>query len=971
MQNPHGFMLIEEKEVQEINSKVYLYRHLKSGAELMSVVNDDENKVFGITFRTPPTDSTGIAHIMEHSVLCGSRNYPVKEPFIELVKGSLNTFLNAFTYPDKTCYPVASTNLQDFYNLVDVYLDAVLYPLITPQTLMQEGWHYELNKIDDEMTFKGVVFNEMKGAYSSPDDILGDESQMQLLPDTAYGFQSGGDPECIPDLTYEQFREFHETYYHPSNSRIYFYGNDDPEKRLELLDAYLQDFDAIKLNSLPELQQLFSKPLRKIIPYDSGEESESSKAYITVNWLLPEGKDPQLVLSLGILEHILLGTPASPLRKALTESGLGEDLVGRGITDEQRQLSFSTGMRGVELNQIDQVEELILSSLKQIINQGIDLKTIEASLNTIEFSLRENNTGPYPRGLLVMLRALSSWIYDRDPIAPLAFQNYFDLIKENLANGSFHFEDLIKEYLLDNSHRVTVILKPDNNVGHQREEKEKTRLSNAYASFSPEQLQNLVDETHDLKLRQETPDSPEALATIPMLTKNDLDKKITTIPNHVVQTSPATILHHDLFTSNILYLDLGFDLMTLPFRHLPYMRLFMRALSEMGTQKESFVEFIQRIGRETGGIGKSLFTSERKNQERPTAFLFIRSKVMADKTASLLSILEDILLIPNLNDKERFKQILLEEKSSMEAGIIPSGHRVVNNRLRAQISKSAWMTEQMSGIDYLTFLRSLIDNFDRDWDQVTSILTEIKNTLFNQFNLIVNVTIDQNNWGHIQPEIQKLVTKLPIFDPGLPDSILTLPIQNEGLTIPSQVNFVGKGANLYEFGYKDHGSMSVITQYLRGTWLWEKIRILGGAYGAFCNFDRLSGAFTFLSYRDPNLVQTIENYDHTEDFLRTLELSESELTKSIIGAIGDLDAYQLPDAKGYSSMIRYLVGVEDPDRQQYRDELLSTSIKDFHNLAEILNIFNKNAKVVALGSPNAIEKINQDMKLFDEINKVL
>jgi Zn-dependent M16 (insulinase) family peptidase len=971
MNNSHGFILIEEREVLEINSKVALYRHLKSGAEVMSVVNDDENKVFGITFRTPPTDSTGIAHIMEHSVLCGSRKYPVKEPFIELVKGSLNTFLNAFTYPDKTCYPVASTNLQDFYNLVDVYLDAVLYPLITPQTLMQEGWHYELNKVDDEMTFKGVVFNEMKGAYSSPDDILGDESQMQLLPDTAYGFQSGGDPECIPDLTYEQFKSFHETYYHPSNSRIYFYGDDEPEKRLEILDEYLKDFDGIQLDSLPELQSRFSQPVRKMIPYDSGDDSESAKAYITVNWLLPEGDDPELVLSLGILEHVLLGTPASPLRKALTESGLGEDLVGRGITDEQRQLSFSTGMRGVELDQVDQVEELILSSLEQIANRGIDSKTIEASLNTIEFNLRENNTGPYPRGLLVMLRALSSWIYDRDPIAPLAFQSYFDHIKEKLANGNFRFEDMIKEYLLENKHRVTVILHPDNAVGRQREEKEKSRLANTRASFTPEQLQEIVKATHDLKIKQETPDSPEALATIPMLTKADLDTKITTIPNQVVQTKPSPILHHDLFTSDILYLDLGLDLRSLPFQYLPYMRLFMRALLEMGTQKESFVEFIQRIGRETGGIGKSLFTSDRKDKNGLAAYLFIRSKVMADKATSLLAILEDILLIPNLNDKERFKQILLEEKSSMEAGIIPSGHRVVNNRLRAQVSEAAWMTEQMSGVDYLFFLRSLIDNFDQEWENITTVLSELKRILFNQNNLIVNATINQDNWDHIQPEIQNLVGKLPVNNTRDLLAIQTLPAQNVGLTIPSQVNFVGKGANLYHFGYVDHGSMSVITHYLRGTWLWEKIRVSGGAYGAFCNFDRLSGAFTFLSYRDPNLVQTIENYDKTANFLRTLQLSDSELTKTIIGAIGDLDAYQLPDAKGFTSLIRYLVGIEDPERQQYRDELLSTSIDDFHKLADILNNFNQNAHVIALGSPNAIEKTNQDMKLFDEIKKVL
>ena len=681
MKELHGFELIREVDVAEINSKVFIYRHLKTKAELISVVNDDENKVFGITFRTPPSDSTGLPHIMEHSVLCGSRKYPVKEPFVELIKGSLNTFLNAFTYPDKTSYPVASTNLQDFYNLVDVYLDAVFYPLITPQTLMQEGWHYEMDKLEDDLSFKGVVFNEMKGAYSSPDDILGDESQMQLMPDTPYGFQSGGDPECIPDLTYEQFKAFHEVFYHPSNAKIFFYGDDDPEKRLIILNEYLSNFNHLAINSLPNLQTRFPAPQRKIIPYENGQEAENAKAYLAVNWLLPEGDAPELVLSLGILEHILLGTPASPLRKALIESGLGEDLVGRGLINEMRQMAFSTGMRGIKIDEVDEVEELILSSLKKIADEGIDPKTIEASINTIEFNLRENNTGPYPRGLIIMLRTLSSWLYDLDPIAPLAFQKHLDVIKTKLDRGEIRFENLIKDHLLNNQHRITVILVPDTEIGQKRIENEVNRLKQAKSGFTTTQLQQILTDTLELKKRQETPDSPEALATIPMLKKEDLDPQIKVLPNEVIQSQPATIIFHDLFTSDIVYLDFGFNLQSLSPEQIPYMRLFMRSLLEMGTKKESFVDLIQRIGRETGGIHHTLYTSERPNEKGSIAYLFQRSKVVVNKISSLLNILEDILLIPNFADKERLKQILLEEKSSLEAGLIPSGHRVVNNRL--------------------------------------------------------------------------------------------------------------------------------------------------------------------------------------------------------------------------------------------------------------------------------------------------
>jgi hypothetical protein len=971
MKELHGFELIKEVVVTEINSTVNLYKHKKSGAEVMSITNDDENKVFGVTFRTPPSDSTGLPHIMEHSVLCGSRKYPVKEPFVELVKGSLNTFLNAFTYPDKTCYPVASTNLQDFYNLVDVYLDAVFFPLITPQTLMQEGWHYELNNIDDELTFKGVVYNEMKGAYSSPDDILGDESQMQLLPDTPYGFQSGGDPECIPDLTYEQFKQFHQTYYHPSNARIYFYGDDDPDVRLKLLNEYLNDFDQIQFNTLPNLQNNFSHPIKKVIPYDSGEDLENAKAYLTMNWLLPEGNNPALVLRLGILEHILLGTPASPLRKILIESGLGEDVVGRGLMEEMRQMAFSTGMRGIELSNVEMVEDLIISSLANIVKEGIDPKTIEASLNTIEFNLRENNTGPYPRGLIVMLRTLSAWIYDRDPIAPLAFQAHLDSIKSDLENGRFKFEKLIQQYLVDNPHRVTVILTPDSTIGIKRIEKEKNRLHESRAGFSDGDLKRILQETKDLKNRQETPDSAKALAMIPMLKKEDLDPKIKELPNQVIQTNPSTILFHDLFTSEILYFDLGFNLKAITPKHLPYMRLFMRALLEMGTKKETFVELIQRIGRETGGINHSLFTSQLANQKGLSAFLFLRAKVMANKTQSLLSILEDILLIPNFRDKERMRQILTEEKSSMEAGIIPSGHRVVNNRLKAQYSQSAWMTEQMSGIDYLFFIRELITQFDQNWEAIVDILEDIRKILFTQNNLIVNATIDKENWLTVEPEVKRFLERLPFKNDAVKEWTSNNSRINEGLVIPSQVNFVGKGGNLFELGYKDHGSMNVITQYLRGTWLWDKIRVQGGAYGGFCAFDRFSGIFTYLSYRDPNIVSTLENYDLTWQFLSNFELSEPELTKSIIGAIGELDAYQLPDAKGYSAMLRYLIGITDEDRQKFRDELLSTSLSDFRNFGQILEGLTTSASTIVLGSQDAIDKSNQEHHMFSEIRRVI
>lgn len=971
MKENMNFELIRSQIVDEINSRINYYRHKKTGAEVISVENDDENKVFGITFRTPPTDSTGLPHIMEHSVLCGSRKYPVKEPFVELMKGSLNTFLNAFTYPDKTCYPVASTNLKDFYNLVDVYLDSVFYPLLTPYTLMQEGWHYEVEDKNKEMIYKGVVFNEMKGAYSSPDDILGDESQRALFPGTPYGYQSGGDPEVIPDLTYEQFKLFHQLYYHPSNSRIFFYGDDNPEKRLEILDEYLKDFNFQDVNSEIPLQKAFNHPVRKVVPYDSGESGKDAKAYIRMNWMLSEGNDSELVMGLSILSHVLLGTPASPLRKILIESGLGEDLVGNGLEEEYRQLVFSTGLRGVEIEKIDAVEELILQSLKDIAARGIDLKTIEASINTVEFILRENNTGSFPRGLLIMLRSLSTWLYDRDPISPLQFQEPLNAIKRKIVENSRYFENLIQTNLLENNHRVTLILTPDIELGKKRIAKEASRLLTTRKSLSETEIEKLIEDSLELKKRQDTPDSPEALDAIPMLKRSDIDEKSRVLPNEVIPTDHGTLLFHDLFTSDILYLDIGFSLKNLAVKQLPFMRLFSRSLLEMGTQKEDFVSLIQRIGRETGGIRHSLYTSDQLGKKDAAAYLFLRSKAMVGQTGSLLDILQDILLSGRFDDKERFRQIVLEEKSGLEAGLIPSGHRVVNNRLRSKLSESAWASEQMSGIDYLFFIRNLADNIDSDWENIQKTMESIRRSLFSQENMVGNVTINQSNWQNISIQIKQFFQSLPLITANNINWNFHEEKQNEGLTIPSQVNFVGMGANIYDLGYQQHGSINVIVQYLKSTWLWEKVRVSGGAYGGFCAFDRLSGIFTFLSYRDPNLLRTLETFKETSNFLKSLKINESELNKSIIGAIGEIDSYQLPDAKGFTAMLRYLLNISDEERQTIRDQLLSTSSQNFKEFAEVLERLNQESNIVILGSGNSIQNANAENGEFLKISQVL
>lgn len=823
------FELLQEQELPELNSTARLYRHVHTGAEVLSLENDDENKVFGITFRTPPADSTGVAHILEHSVLCGSRKYPLKEPFVELIKGSLNTFLNAMTFPDKTCYPVASQNSKDFYNLIDVYLDAVFYPRLTRHIFEQEGWHYELEHLDDPLVFKGVVFNEMKGAYGSPDSVLSEYVQQSLFPDTPYGVDAGGQPQHIPDLSYEQLRQFHQTLYHPSNARIYFYGNDDPEMRLRLIEEYLKDFDRLDVDSAVALQKPFDAPRRSIHTYRVDQDDPTLKrSQMTLNWLLPETNDPQLVLALMILEHILIGTPASPLRKALLDSELGEDLAGSGFTGYLRQGYFSVGLKGIATDDAATVEELILRVLTELAAQGIDSGVIEAALNTLEFRLRENNTGGMPRGLLAMMRALNTWLHDGDPLAMLSFEGSLAAVKARLEAGERYFEGLIRDLLLNNHHRTTTILKPDPEQGPREALLERERLNTARAAMSELDLLRVIENTRQLKEIQVTPDTPEALATIPSLTLDDLERQNRLIPLETLEQQGTRVLYHDLPTMGVVYLDIGMDLHTLPQELLPYVPLFGKALLQMGTQQESYVQLAQRIGRKTGGITTRGFSSAVQGAQAASVWLFLRSKSTPDKAADMLAILQDILLTACFDDRERFRQIVLEEKAGQEAMIVPAGHRMVNLRLSGLFNEADWAEEQMDGFSYLFFLRRLIEEIKQDWPAVLARLEQMRRILINRHAMIGNVTLDEATWQEFGPQLDSFLSALPA---GPLERISWSPAYSsgfEGLMIPSQVNYVGKGADLYRHGYAAHGSVAVVTNYLRTTWLWERVRVQGG-----------------------------------------------------------------------------------------------------------------------------------------------
>lgn len=948
----HDFELIRDEHLEEYKARARLYRHRGTGTELLSIICDDENKVFGITFRTPPSDSTGVAHILEHSVLCGSRKFPTKEPFVELLKGSLQTFLNAFTYPDKTCYPVASQNLSDFYNLIDVYMDAALNPLLEKHTFDQEAWHHELESRDGPLSYKGVVFNEMKGVYASSDSLLMEHSQRILYPDITYGLDYGGDPRRIPDLTWEALRAFHNKFYHPSNARIYFYGDDDPETRLRIMNAWLSHYDHAATDSDIPLQPPERKlPAKATIPYPADAESETH-THLTINWRLHESGSVMDTMGMLLLDHILTETPASPLRKALIESGLGEDLAGTGLETQLRELYFSTGLKGITPGQEMQVVGLIEKTLAGLVEHGLDPLTIEAALNTEEFNFRELNTGNFPRGLSLMISSLQTWLYGGDPLAPLRYQKPLDQIRSKIASGERYFEDLIEQRLIQNPHRSVLIMVPDPALKQRLDDEEHQRLAQERATWDAPRVEETISNTAALRKRQATPDSPEVLKCLPGLARADLPPKNKTLPIEATARGKTPVLFHELFTQGITYVDVGFNLDALPAELLVLVPVWARAVLETGTMHEDYVSLTQRIGRLTGGIDTESYTSSLMHHPGYAAWYFLRGKALDPRLPDLFNILGSMLTSPRLDLKARLREIIAEEKAEVESGVIPSGHRFVSQRLHARFNASDLIQEKLTGLSYLFSLRKLRADIDKDWAGLQTRLQTVHEMLVSQPNMIINVTSAASARTGAEKEIDAFLARLPdrAGSKGTAPAPQMSDTAPEGLIIPAQVNYVGKAINLKQLGHEVTGHSLVVSRYLRSAWLWDQVRVQGGAYGGFCMTDYRSGQFAMVSYRDPNLLRTLDVYDRTACYLQELDIDEEEVTRAVIGAIGDMDGHLLPDAKGFLSMCRYLAGDTDNHRQRIRDEILKTSLKDFRTFGEQLEAMKKEGRVVVMGS---------------------
>lgn len=957
----HGFRLLEQKDIKEINSKASIFEHEKSGARLFHLQNDDDNKVFAITFRTPPEDSTGVPHILEHSVLCGSRKFPSKEPFVELIKGSLNTFLNAFTFPDKTMYPVASRNSKDFRNLMDVYLDAVLYPNIykTPEIMMQEGWHYELESKEDDLTYKGVVYNEMKGAFSSPESILMRKVQESLFPDTPYGVESGGDPDNIPDLTQEQFTAFHKKYYHPSNSYIYLYGDMNVEEQLQFInDEYLKDFDRIEVTSQIKEQVSFKEERRLELDYPISEnEKEEDKTFLSLSFVVGKATDKILTANFEILEHMLLETPAAPLKKALIEANLGKDVFGSFDTSIL-QPTLSIVVKNSNLEKIGDFKKVIFDTLRNLVEKGIDKKLIESSINIKEFQMREAEFDGYPRGLVYGIKCMDSWLYDDNPILHLEYEEAFRKAKTGLIEH--YFEELIEKYILNNPHSSLVIVKPKKGLSEQKAEELNKKLSDIKSKLSEEEINTIIKNTKQLKIRQETPDSKEVLEKLPLLSLEDIERKAEKLPTVEKENNGIKTLLHPVFTSGIGYVNLYFDSRVVPQDKLPYISLLASVLGKISTESLGYEELSNEINIHTGGIRFSGDAyAECGNSKVYHPKFVVRGKSLIEKLPRLMELTAEILSSSKFDDKKRLKELVQEMKSRMEMRMLQRGHTVAAKRACSYFSPIAKYEETLMGLSFYRFISDLENNFESKVGELVESLKQLSKLIFNKNNLLISFTSDEKDYAEFEKSSGKLLKSLGNEAPDYKEYNFEFKASNEGLMTSSKVQYVAKAYNFRELGYKYTGSLQVLKTIVGLDYLWNKVRVQGGAYGAFSSFS-WGGNTVFMSYRDPNLTETLKAYDGSYDYVKSFEADEREMTKYIIGTISELDSPLTPAMKGLVADEYYIRHITDEAVQKERDEIIQTNNETIRGLADLIGDVTKQNYFCVLGSEEKI-KANKDV----------
>lgn len=964
------YEILDEHRVEDVQSDGFILRHKKSGARIAILSNNDDNKVFYIGFRTPPEDETGVPHIIEHTTLCGSKKFPVKDPFIELAKGSLNTFLNAMTYPDKTVYPVASCNDQDFKNLMDVYLDAVFNPNITKyeEIFKQEGWHYELTGKDDELKINGVVYNEMKGAYSSPDEVLSSQIYRSLFPDNTYSKDSGGNPEYIPKLTYEAYLDFYHKYYHPSNSYIYLYGDMDVVERLEWLDKeYLSLYDYKKVNSEINKQPAFDEIKNVEAQYSiTMDDSQENKTYLSYNRVVGDTLDEMLYQAFDVLDYALVSSPGAPVKQALIDAGIGDDVYGSydaGIL----QPVFSFVAKNANASQADEFENIIENTLKEVVKTGINKEALLAGINSSEFKFREADFGQFPKGLLFGLNCLDSWLFDdMKPFIHLECLGTFAKLRK--AVDTDYFEKLIQEYLLDNTHGSSVTVKPKRGLGNEREEALAKELSNYKASLSDEEIKKLIEDTEHLKKYQEEPSSDEDLRKLPMLTRADMKKNAMPFSNIEDELLDVKVVRHDIESNGIDYISFLFDAGDFAQSELGYLGFFTNALGLVSTEKYSYTDLANATNIYTGGISTGTASHPDIKDRNNFVFKFeVKLKVLEKNLDKALELMEQMLLSSDFTDTKRLGELVAQIKARLQANLSSSGHLVAAMRSMSSFSRYALYQDELKGVAFYRSICRIEKELSESPKSVSDKLAAIAKKLFARNRMLISFTGNNEAYGNAKPSLEKVIAGFNKMSAVGNQAEVHFNTAKEAFIDASQIQYVAKTGDFICEGYEYTGALRLLRIILSYDYLWINVRVKGGAYGCMNTFLR-SGESYFVSYRDPNLSDTLDVYDRIPEYIKSFSPDERDMTKYIIGTFSALDTPMNPEAKGSRSLSAYLEGITYEQIQKERNEILNAQPEDIRRLADLVEAVLKKDSICVIGNENMIK---ESARLFENVEKLI
>lgn len=964
------YEILDEHRVEDVQSDGFILRHKKSGARIAILSNNDDNKVFYIGFRTPPEDETGVPHIIEHTTLCGSKKFPVKDPFIELAKGSLNTFLNAMTYPDKTVYPVASCNDQDFKNLMDVYLDAVFNPNITKyeEIFKQEGWHYELTGKDDELKINGVVYNEMKGAYSSPDEVLSSQIYRSLFPDNTYSKDSGGNPEYIPKLTYEAYLDFYHKYYHPSNSYIYLYGDMDVVERLEWLDKeYLSLYDYKKVNSEINKQPAFDEIKNVEAQYSiTMDDSQENKTYLSYNRVVGDTLDEMLYQAFDVLDYALVSSPGAPVKQALIDAGIGDDVYGSydaGIL----QPVFSFVAKNANASQADEFESIIENTLKEVVKTGINKEALLAGINSSEFKFREADFGQFPKGLLFGLNCLDSWLFDdMKPFIHLECLGTFAKLRK--AVDTDYFEKLIQEYLLDNTHGSSVTVKPKRGLGNEREEALAKELSDYKASLSDEEIKKLIEDTEHLKKYQEEPSSDEDLRKLPMLTRADMKKNAMPFSNIEDELLDVKVVRHDIESNGIDYISFLFDAGDFAQSELGYLGFFTNALGLVSTEKYSYTDLANATNIYTGGISTGTASHPDIKDRNNFVFKFeVKLKVLEKNLDKALELMEQMLLSSDFTDTKRLGELVAQIKARLQANLSSSGHLVAAMRSMSSFSRYALYQDELKGVAFYRSICHIEKELSESPKSVSDKLAAIAKKLFARNRMLISFTGNNEAYGNAKPSLEKVIAGFNKMSVVGNQAEVHFNTAKEAFIDASQIQYVAKTGDFICEGYEYTGALRLLRIILSYDYLWINVRVKGGAYGCMNTFLR-SGESYFVSYRDPNLSDTLDVYDRIPEYIKSFSPDERDMTKYIIGTFSALDTPMNPEAKGSRSLSAYLEGITYEQIQKERNEILNAQPEDIRRLADLVEAVLKKDSICVIGNENMIK---ESAGLFENVEKLI